>query len=111
MFDQRTYKRSSLFLRVDHVECKLRHFCIVFAGKNICALESCDKPCYVENDGHVHDYCGKGHAHDHRLRIESIWPGGYAHFPIHSICRPYHQETHRTHGYYLRSQSCKICTA
>ena len=80
----------------------------IFAGKLICALESCDKPCYIENNGHVHDYCGQGHAKDHRRRIESVWPGTHGQHHHHPPSSHYpHQVV--THRHNLRSHSGKTC--
>ena len=30
----------------------------------VCQMSGCKKPCYVENNGHVHDFCGKTHARE-----------------------------------------------
>ena len=35
------------------------------AGPRTCRLPGCSKPCYVEGNGKVHDYCGRTHAQQH----------------------------------------------
>ena len=32
----------------------------------VCKLPGCNKLCYVENDGFVHDFCGRSHALEHK---------------------------------------------
>ncbi|CAI8029732.1 N-glycosidase YbiA [Geodia barretti] len=34
-------------------------------GPRTCRLPGCSKPCYVEGNGKVHDYCGRTHAQQH----------------------------------------------
>ena len=31
-----------------------------------CKMPGCDKQCYVENNGHMHDFCGKTHAREYK---------------------------------------------
>lgn len=31
----------------------------------VCKMPNCNKLCYVENNGHVHDFCGKTHAREY----------------------------------------------
>ena len=39
-------------------------------SKRVCKMPGCDKLCYVENDGRIHDFCGKGHANEYRAMKE-----------------------------------------
>ena len=31
-----------------------------------CKMPGCNKRCYVENNGHIHDFCGKTHAGEYK---------------------------------------------
>jgi len=39
--------------------------------KKMCKFPGCDKPCYVEPNGKVHDYCGRTHANQAKKSITS----------------------------------------
>lgn len=34
----------------------------------VCKLPSCDKLCYIENNGYVHDFCGRSHALEYKAK-------------------------------------------
>ena len=37
----------------------------------MCAMPGCNKICWVESNGRVHDYCSKTHAEQHRMMKDS----------------------------------------
>ena len=43
------------------------------AGNWLCSMPGCDKHCYVEKDGRIHDYCSKTHAEEHKKMKGSSW--------------------------------------
>ena len=42
----------------------------------ICKMPGCNKQCFVENDGRVHDFCGKTHAREfeRQKRQKALYP-------------------------------------
>ena len=42
-------------------------------GPPECKMPGCNQPCYVENDGRVHEFCGRSHAREYRAMEEAEW--------------------------------------
>ena len=36
-----------------------------------CKMPGCNKQCYVENNGHVHEFCGKTHAGQYKAMTDA----------------------------------------
>ena len=34
----------------------------------VCKLPGCNKLCFVENDGYIHDFCGRSHALEYKAK-------------------------------------------
>ena len=49
----------------------IRHIVDFIAPSHICKLPGCGAPCYIEPNGHEHDFCGRGHANQYRLLKEA----------------------------------------
>ena len=37
-------------------------------ANSVCKLPGCNKLCYVENNGHIHDFCGRSHALEYKAK-------------------------------------------
>ena len=57
----------TLIITIDLAACNLT------TGNWLCSKPGCDKDCYIERDGRIHDYCSKTHADEHK-KMKGSWP-------------------------------------
>ena len=51
-------------------------------GPPECKMPGCNQPCYVEDNGRVHDFCGKTHAREYRAMKDKA-DAGEGHEAMH----------------------------
>lgn len=58
--------------------CTYVWYCLIYTAEDetsVCGLPGCEKLCYVENYGKVHDFCCKSHVEEYKRLVDEIERG------------------------------------
>ena len=67
-------------------------------GHWFCSFPDCEKPCFIERNGRIHDYCSKTHADEHRKMKEGQGSWLFSWLPWMSASHQQHDATSKFSG-------------